>query len=268
MQTALTIIIVVLAGIVLVVFGAAIYGQYELLQLEGSQRFSLLPGIAISGGVLIAALTFIRERDRMEAERQRHRSEVLFARASDGFRTVVGLLSDQNNSRIIWIQAARMLLRAVELGREIHAEEYKIAYELEVERTRNDLYKALSLPDDKSKGRRPLPPQFFYGIDDWAKCETLDEAAIRASQEVKAYSVTIDAVPPRANLLPLAPRSVSAIFDFIQYPKNYDDPLDDVNEWDENWDRSFDIDQGARRYVAHRKQKFAIGGKLHDRKSS
>jgi hypothetical protein len=35
--------------------------------------------------------------------------------------------------------------------------------------------------------------------------------------------------------------------------------------WDTNWDQSHDIDQGARRYVAHTRQKFAVGGKLHDR---
>ena len=57
-------------------------------------------------------------------------------------------------------------------------------------------------------------------------------------------------------MLPLADRAVVAIFSFVEYPKTY--------AWDTNWDQSHDIDQGARRY-AHNKQKFAVGGKLHDR---
>lgn len=267
MQKFLTIVIVVLAFVAVGVLAASVYGQYHLMAVEEgvqSQRFALLPGIAVSVGVLIAALTFVRERGKTEMERRRHVSEVLLAQASEGFKTVVDLLSDQNNSRVVWVRAARTLLQTKQLGRKIHSEEYKLAYELQEERARNDLYTILTLTDDKTSGRQPLPPQFFYGIDDWRTCETLDEAAIRASQNAVAYTVTIDSVPPQPTLRPLSARSVVAIFSFVEYPKDYDDPLDDVPDWDENWDQSNDIDQGARRYVAHTKQKVAIDGKLYD----
>ena len=270
MQKFLTFVIVILAVVALGVFGTSLYAQYGLLMapdISLSQRFALLPGIAVSAGVLIAALTFVRERGKTEMERRRHVGEVLLGQASAGFKTVIELLSDQNNSRVVWVRAARTLLQATRLGRRIDSQEYKIAYELEEERARNDLYKILTLPDENSNGRKPLPPQFFYGIDDWRTCATLDEAAIRASQNLVAYSVTIDAVPPQPNLRPLAERSVVAIFSFVEYPQNYDDPLQDAPVWDENWDQSHDIDQGARRYVAHTKQKFAVAGKLHDRKA-
>lgn len=268
MQKFLSIVIGVLGVVALAVLGVAVFGQYQLLTTpgtEGSQRFQLLPGIAVSAGVLIAALSFMRERAKTEVERRRHASEVLLAQASAGFKTLVELLSDQNNSRVTWIRAARTLLQAKRLGHQINSEEYKVAYQLEEERTRNELYKLLTLHDPKTNGRRPLPPQFFYGIEDWRSCRTLDEAAIRASDKVEAHSVTIDAVPPSPSSRPLVARSVVAIFSFIEYPRNYDDPLDDVVDWDENWDQSFDIDQGARRYVAHTKQKVAINGQLLDR---
>jgi hypothetical protein len=268
MQKFLTIVIVILAVVAFGILGTSLYGQYQLMatgEIAALQRFALLPGIAVSAGVLIAALTFVRERGKAEIEQRRHVSEVLLAQASEGFKTAIALLSDQNNSRVIWVRAARTLLQAKQLGRQINSEEYKIAYKLQEERARNDLYKILTLPDAKSNGRQPLPPQFFYGIDDWRTCQTLDDAAIRASENAVAYSVTIDSVPPQPHLRPLSVRSVVAIFSFVEYPKNYDDPLNDVPDWDENWDKSlFDIDQGARRYAAHKKQKMAVDGKLYD----
>src|SRR5690606_25934553 len=101
---------------------------------------------------------------------------VLLEQANEGFKTAIELLSDQNNSRSTWVRAARTLLQAKQLGHQIISEEYKIAYRLREERARNDLYKILTLPDAKTNGRQPLPPQFFYGIDDWKTCATLDEA--------------------------------------------------------------------------------------------
>ena len=96
MQKFLTIVIVVLAFVAVGVLAASVYGQYHLMAVEEgvqSQRFALLPGIAVSVGVLIAALTFVRERGKTEMERRRHVSEVLLAQASEGFKTVVDLLS-------------------------------------------------------------------------------------------------------------------------------------------------------------------------------
>ena len=72
-------------------------------------------------------------------------------------------------------------------------------------------------------------------------------------------------MPPQPYLKPLAVQSVMAIFNFVEYPKTYNDPLKLVEEWDDNWSDPHGIDQGARQYVAHTKQKYAIGGKLYQR---
>jgi len=270
MQKLLTTLIVILALTVLSVLIAALFGSYTLVfappsDLNISQRLGLLPAITISAGVLVAILTFARERKKQELERQKHMSEVFLERVKDGFKAVIDLLSDQNNNRVTWVRAARTLLKSVELKAQISSGEYKVAYELEEERARNELYTILSLVDKKTGERVPLPPQFFYGIDDWRSCTSLDDAAIKASSSTVAYSVTIDEVPPQAHLRTLSPQSVIAIFDFVEYPKTYNDPLKSVGDWDDNWDTSHGIDQGARRYVAHTKQKYAVGGKLHDR---
>lgn len=268
MHKFLTIVIIVLTVIAFGVLGVAVFGQYYLLTTEDairSERFSLLPGIAVSTGVLIAALSFLREKEKADAERRRHVSEVSLAQASAGFKTVIELLSDQNNNRETWIRAARTLLQAKKLALQIDSQEYKVACQLEEEHTRNDLYKILTVIDPRTNTRQPLPPQFFYGIEDWHSCPTLDEAAIRSANKIQAHWITIDFVPPTPSSRQLAPKSVQAIFTFVEYPKDYDDPLKNVVDWDENWDQSLDIDQGARRYVAHSKLKVVINGKIQNR---
>ena len=269
MQKFLTTLIVILAFAVFAVLLAALFGSYTLIfcslgNLNISQRLSLLPTIVISAGVLVAILAFARERKKQELERQRHMSGVFLERVKDGFNATIDLLSDQNNNRATWVRSARTLLKSLELKTQIVSEEYKVAYALEEERARNELYTALSLVDEKSGERKPLPPAFFYGINDWRTCNSLNDAAISASSSAVVYSVTIDEVPPQPHLKPLSVKSVIAIFDFIEYPNTYNDPLKSVGDWDDNWADSYGIDQGARRYVAHTKQKVAVGGELHD----
>jgi len=267
-QKSLTTVIVLLAAVAVGVLIAAIYGEYQLWFADDvSERFALLPGIAVSTGVLIAALTFLREKAKTEGERRRHVSEMWLAQASAGFKSAVELLSDQNNSRLTWIRAARTLLQAQRLGRQIDSKEHQVAYKLEEERARNELYKSVTVVDPKTGARQPLPPQFFYGIEDWRSDMTLDDAAIKAASKPEAFRVTIDTVPPTPGLRPLAAKSVVAIYAFVEYPKDYDDPLNDVVvEWDEHWDQSLLIDQGARRYVYHQKTTIVSNGKIHDRK--
>ena len=120
MQKLLTTLIVILALAVLSALVAALFGTFTLVfetpsDLDISKRLSLLPAITISAGVLVAILTFARERKKQELERQRHMSEVFLDRVKDGFKTVIDLLSDQNNNRVTWVRAARTLLKSVEL---------------------------------------------------------------------------------------------------------------------------------------------------------
>lgn len=254
MQKLFTVLIWVLGCIVVAVLFWAFYGTYLLLtaptiqennptyfpygplrtiiivpapqqHMAMTQRWGLLPTIVMSAGVLIAILAFLRDRNKHEVDRQRETSKVLFDRACEGFSTVVDLLSDQNNDRITWIRAARTLLKTRELKSQIKSEEYALAYALEEEKTRNKLYSKLLHPNQKTGELEPLPPQFFYGISDWGTCATLDDAAIKAAQQVQVYSASIDAVPPQSSLKPIAPPSIVVIYEFIAYPDTYEDPL-------------------------------------------
>lgn len=228
-------------------------------------RWSLLPPIAICSGVLVALLAFARDRDKLKEEGEKHQSRILFERASLGFEAVVSMLSDQNNDRLTWIRAARTLQRAIDLGERIADKSYRLTYELEADKTRLDLYLALTEKDSEGS-RVPLAPQFFYGVSDWKRYETLDEAAIAASHWTTGGLVTLDKNFPVSNLKPLSEKSIVAIYNFIEFPKDYKDPLDGFERWDDNWEDRWGADQGARRYIVHARLKTAHNGQLFDNK--
>lgn len=270
MQKLITTLIVILSFIVFGALAIAIFVTIKEIASPSNTRalldkLILLPGIAISSGVLVAIITYARERNKQIIEQERHTSELMLSKVKDGFDTVIDLLSDQNNNRVTWVRAARTLLKAVNLKQKITSEEFKVAYDLEEERARNELYGILSIKNEHTGERNPLPPQFFYGIEDWKKCKSIDDAAIKASTSAVVYSPTLDEVPPQPYLKPLSVKSVIAIFDFMEYPDTYSEPLKEVKEWSDNWQDSHGMDQGARRYVEHTNQKHAAGGKLYDR---
>lgn len=182
-------------------------------------------------------------------ENKHSRSKFFFSQASHGLDQVLKLLHNKNNDRIIWVRAARSLLQAQKLAKEIELEEFQRAYHLYEEKIRHDLYLALTIYDQSTGRRQALPPQFFYGVADWNTGRTLDDTAIEVSNPLKAYRAVLDEVPPQPYLRPLAEESVVAIFDFLEYPKDYDDPLDDVQIWSTNWANIHDAGSGAAEVV-------------------
>ena len=225
--------------------------------------FVNLSAMAISSAALIALFAYSRGK-------KQSRSEFFFEQASQGLDEVYDLLKDQNNDRIIWVRAARSLIQAQNLSKEIALEEYQFAYRLHEHRVRNDLYLALTIVDPETGNRISLPAHFFFGLHDWKEDavakKRLDEVAIKAWRPPEAYRVSIDEVPPDLPLYPLSEKSVIAIFDFLDYPKDYKDPLDEVKDWDSNWEKVNGVKSGAARYYAHRRTKYVNGnGEIRDR---
>ena len=225
------------------------------LSLTPMQRAQLLPSVAISCAAVVAGLAYVRELRKQKEESERNTSRALLEQAEKGFKEVRLLLKEIPNTRIIWIRAARALLKAVELGKEIKSPEYIKAFNLLTERTRNDLYLLLTTKDSESGIRRPLPAKFFYGIPDWIGVGDTDDAAIQASSRRRIlHTPNIDDLPPETTEIYLDRKSIIAIYDFIEFPPDYVDPLDKVNIWTENWETKRGISAGARRYVAHRQE--------------
>ena len=247
-----------------------VYGSVEFVNAANSDGLKYLSSFVVSSAAFVALLTYMREKKRIGIELEERRSRFFFEQASAGLEEVYNLLKNQNNDRIIWLRAARDLLHSINLSKQISAPEFKEAYRLAEEKIRHKLYLALSIHNEETKERTALPPQFFYGLTDWQVERTLDEAAKLASQKIVAYDVSIDKVIRPQTTRPLSKVSVVAIYDFLEYPNEYKDPLNSVTVWRGNWDFGqnigLGIDQGARRFVYHKLRHSAIDGKLYKNK--
>jgi hypothetical protein len=95
----------------------------------------------------------------------------------------------------------------------------------------------------------------------------LDDVAKLASPKIVVQDVSIDKVLRKSTNRSLAEVSVVTIYDFLEYPKEYKDPLNSVTVWRGDWDFGqnigLGIDQGARRFIYHKLRHTAIDGKLY-----
>lgn len=217
---------------------------------------SILPAIAISTGVLIASLAYLRDKDKHDSDAQFKHDELQLQIAKDGFDEVYDLISKLENSRVVWIRAARVLLNTIELGELIVTPQLKKAFEVHREYVRVNLYQSLHIePEDPSKSdEESLPPQFFYGVENWRdRTKALDDAALESGSKIRAHRVTIDRVTPEPKNTELDTRTVVAIYDFIcNNDDSYKDPLSEIKVWDGDLLGAFGVKQGPARYLEHR----------------
>jgi len=233
------------------------------VSLIAESKMTTLPAIAISAGVLIASVTYLRDKSHQAKNTQRKSDEIYLNIARESFNEVFDLLKDKNNDRIIWVRASRLLLQVIALKSTIKTQDIIQAFEVSEERLRAELYRTLSIENDGDKNKQPLPPQFFYGIGDWETEKNLDNAALKGGGESVCVSVNIHENIPSPSSKGLAKQSVIAIYDFLEFPVAYVDPLEDIKTWDDNWEDSHGINQGAKRYVSHLSNNYVVGGKLH-----
>jgi ribosomal protein S8E len=260
--------------LVFIVFTILILSITQLLgcQILNVKQVSILPAIAISTGVLIASLAYLRDKNKHELDARLKTDELQLQITKDGFDEVNELISNLDNSRVVWIRAARVLLNTLELGELITTPQLKKAFQAHREYLRVNLYQALHIePEDSAKSdKESLPPQFFYGIENWRdRTISLDDAALSSRSKTKAHRVTIDRVISEPKNTELDQRSVVAIYDFISsYDESYVDPLSKVKEWEGDLMGSFGIQQGPARYIEHSSKYMVSDGKLHELKKS
>ena len=239
------------------------WGQFgDFLGGTTNPLLAFLTFLGVLWTISITYEQFNNQKQRQDIEDTDKRSLFFFEQAKLGLEEVYDMLKDKNNDRVTWVRAARDLLRARSIGKAITVQEYQEAYRLTEEKIRHKLYLALTIYDQKTHNRNPLPPQFFYGVQNWDVVRPLDEVAKEVSQQVQVYGISIDQTVPQSNTLPLAAKSVIAIYDFLEYPTDYDDPLKTVEKWSDNWEDSSGVSEGAKRFVYHVTHNTAIGGKL------
>jgi hypothetical protein len=235
-----------------------------------SNRADLLPGLLIGLGILLALLTFARDTHNQATERQRRSDEIAFEAARDAFQQAALQIGDRNNDRIIWIGAARLLLKAQELAEGIKTRSIREAVRLEVANAKLRLQRALSVTDPETGKVQCLPPAFFTGLDSWDRVGEGEQELKRAFAETDSGFVAgwmgLNKMIEEPQLRQLTPASVVAVFDFLLSATwQDDDPLKKVELWDTSpYDAHPGIDQGARHYVYAKKRYFVIEGKVQE----
>lgn len=231
-------------------------------------RLTFIPYFVVSIAVFTALLTYLREKNKLHNEKQANQSKIFLQLAKEGLEGAYDMLKDQNNNRVTWVRAARDILHSLNLAKEIKTSQYVEAYRLFEEKIRHKLYLAITVKDEKTGDRQALPPQFFYGVANWMDEQPLDELAKETSSGFKVGDLSIDHNREVPHLTPLSVKSVVAIFNFMEYPTDYDDPLKKIVLWDNGWADSNGVFQGAIRFVSHYTNHTAFNGKLYPKKEA
>lgn len=231
---------------------AVIFGYSAQMSFIDQAHINLFPVISITCGGIVAILAFFRDRENQRRDSLRKKDEMYLEISKKSFDEVFNLLKNCNNDRMIWIRASRLLLNTLAFRNKIETPDIIEAFDLATEQLRVELYRVLSMKSGQHKDLQPLPPAFFYGNEDWETEVDINQAAIKSKPKIEGNEVTIDKNVPVRSCKWLQWQSVIAIYDFLEYPSDYDDPLDRVNKWNTHWCDSRDHSQGARKYIAHR----------------
>jgi len=256
--------VVVWAGLALAMIASLFRDAVTGAEVAASK--DLIGPLLTGTGVIIAVFAFLRDRQKIARDRQDSKSKILYEQARAGLEEAYQLLRDQNNDRITWVRASRLIAQSQQLADSILSSEYRTAYPLAEESVRAKMYEALTVRGEDG-ARNSLPPAFFFGRKDWKISKlSLDELAKATSTRTKVYSVTDDHVVPDVGAINLAGRSVLVVMDFLNFRSDYQDPLDAVehknfNAWPDSWGPT----QDARRYLSHQEKFIAVAGKLFTR---
>ncbi len=232
-------------------------------------RATLLPGLLIGLGILLALMTFRRDTTNQHAESQLKSDQLAFEAARDSLRQAVDLIRGFNNDRATWVNAARLLLKAQELAQQIHTGVVGDAMQIELAKTRYELFSLLQCDTKDESSKQCLPPSFFLGIADWEHVEEGPEALKKtfadSDNSTTSGWIGMNVINPEPTLNHLAASSVVAVYDFISDYSNADNPLANVTVWDdEEMDIMPGFDQGARQYVNFVRRHVVIDGKVKE----
>lgn len=153
---------------------------------------------------------------RSQLKRDEHeRSKFALDSCLAAYRIALERLEDGNNDRVTWITSARMIQRANELSTLVNASPHIAVLEVERELIRDRAADVLGY-DNPAKG-----DWFFRGFDE------PDQGTARSG----ATGLRPHRRNPRRQgpVLELSLASVATVFELASFPKNYDEPLRDLN---------------------------------------
>ncbi len=208
---------------------------------HGDNQYKHVGLLIALGSSLFAVYVYLKQKEYSDSEKL---LEFLITQ----FDNVVELIHN-NNERMNWITASRIIASIDKISNDIIIEEHKKLFELQKLKYKTIVNNILS--DEEKTG------SFFYGSKDWN--EDIDESA-------KKSTIPTDKKKKQGLLSDfnfLSEISLYELWEFTQFPKKYDDPLEDQQFSDKEIE--FYLQSrftGLYDYIKHRRKFTAINGKL------
>jgi len=206
---------------------------------------SLFSGLGFAG----LTLTIWIQQGQIKRQEQEHSEEVQERRslfnldaAIDATEQARLLLTDSNNDRRTWIEAARLLGHAKVLGEGVSVD----CHQRVLEATRMKYRRFFSQLLEEKSGA------YFYGVD---ASLNLGDAACAATSAVENRGIS------RGQHRQLDEASIYKVWEAAQWPKEFNDPVGQKFSHDDLDRLSFNK-QGLREYLLHIKEYNSIRGLL------
>lgn len=170
----------------------------------------LLSSIGISLSAFIASASVMKNianTNHLEnLKKEKENSEFYLNKSISELTNVYDLLKDKNNDRVTWILASRVLLMSLELSKKIKLENHKEFYNLQELQLKHKLMDLFNSAEYKTLA-------FYIGIE--------------KPLEVEETTAIIKYIYEKGKIEHLDEASLYEIFSFLEYPKDFSDPLND-----------------------------------------
>ena len=189
-------------------------------------------------------------------------SKFYLDKSIEAYNYFYDLLKDQNNERFTWIMAARVLGDAEKLSFQVSHESHQSFLNFKKFEIRNNLFKVLTVVNPETEEPSPLPVQFFFGVKDW-RTMTVDEAAKASTGKIVARAVARYGIPEFTKNSYLSIKSVIPIMNFLDFPDDYDDPIQKYKSEDAGkWSGLFHYKVGGKHYIDYMEEHTLTDGKI------
>lgn len=171
-----------------------------------SADWHTIANVATATGVLVAIGTLIWQIIASLRQERLRRSEFALQKTIDAWEEAYRLLQGGNNRRETWIAAARTIELSKKIEEDVEHPAHLDVLEIQKDRYRREFGNLLGWYNAAITGN------FFYGVPEDQSDISIDDAARRST----ASGGDILAIPENA---------LFSIWQFAQYPANYEDPL-------------------------------------------
>jgi len=219
-----------------------------------SINWQVIANVATALALLVTAGAFVWQIISHRQEKAYTKSKFALQSALESYDQAIKLLSDNNNKRVTWITAARIVERANQMSECVTEQIHLDVLEVQLEMYRRQVAATLGY-NDATKGG-----SFFYGADDHSV--NMDDAANQSTEPIHLPGIS------KGQMKHLDESSLATLYELASYPSNYEDPLKSKPLDPEAYIGMRTGFPGLYEYLSHRKEYESVHGKLVKREKN